>query len=268
MVRVSPPISSVPPQEGLFDVYVVLEDLQHHGVITYENPARQEDSDGMAAFEFTFRFDPAVLTVESVERGPDLDRTGRVFQCLPPQSDEPGKFRYGCVSTGQSDVDGVQGTLTLATVTLRAISRGSSPLLVEAGLAGPLGDAIPIETAGAVVRALGRPGVAKDTPGPTNARTQPAGTANATAQPSALVTSTAGAATAITQTAQAARTTTPGATPAPTTDNDPETPNNNDDGDGWQPGAGFWAAIIAGGALAATGAVLSVGLLRRRRGGA
>jgi hypothetical protein len=211
-VRIMPPISSAPLQEGPFEVYVVLENLRHYGTVSYDDnrdtvPDRSVESTGMAAFEFTLEFDQTVVAVEAVERGPDLERTGRSFQCLPPK-EEPGKFSFGCLSVG-SEPPGPQDSLTLATVTLRPLGRGSSPLLLEAGLAGPLGDDVPVQAFGAVVRATGSLSPAGTAaPTPTLATTP-------SAQPSVSPTLVLGGGT-------------PSATAAPGTQQTPGTPTAGD----------------------------------------
>lgn len=157
-VRLAPAMSNVPLEEGAFTVFIVAEDLQHFGAIMYDDdrdtvPDRQEESNGLAAFEFTIEYDPALLALGDIERGPDLGRTGRSFQCLGP-AQEPGRFSYGCLSPGPAPA-GPQGTLTLATVELVPLSRGLSPLVLEAGLAGPLGDSVTVDVSGGAVRVTG-----------------------------------------------------------------------------------------------------------------
>jgi hypothetical protein len=160
-VHIVPGISSVAADQGPFTVFIELEDLSHHGTLAYDDDRdtvadRQVESTGLAAFEFTLAYDPAVLALARVAEGPGLGRTGRTFQCLPP-ADEPGSIAFGCLSFG-SEPPGTQGTLTLASVTLRPVGPGTSPLLLEAVLAGPLGsDDVPVTVKGGLVRVTGRP---------------------------------------------------------------------------------------------------------------
>ncbi|MFV2070214.1 MAG: hypothetical protein ACC645_24870, partial [Pirellulales bacterium] len=61
-VRLLPPISTVDVNDGSFGIFIVLEDLEHNGVISYDDnrdtiPDRNVASIGMAAFEFTLQFD-------------------------------------------------------------------------------------------------------------------------------------------------------------------------------------------------------------------
>ena len=266
-VRIMPPISRVPLQEGPFEVYVVLENLRHYGTILYDDdrdtvPDRSVESTGMAAFEFTLEFDQTVVAVEEVEPGPDLERTGRSFQCLPPR-EEPGKFSFGCISVG-SEPPGPQDSLTLATVTLRPLGRGSSPLLLEAGLAGPLGDDAPVQAFGAVVRATGS--LAPDgTLTPAQTVTPGGETAGPTVTPTSPVFE--GGTPSATGTSGAQQ------TPGTPTAGDGRSPddlnggggNTEAENGGWEPGAGFWLAVGLG-AMTAVGALgLSAMLWRRRQ---
>jgi hypothetical protein len=191
-VRMVPAISSIAGEEGPFTVFIVLEDLEHYGALQYDDdrdtvPDREVESIGLGAFEFTIEYDPAVLAVEEVEPGPGLDLAGRRFQCLSP-AEEPDSVRFGCISSG-SEPPGPQGTVTLASVTLRPVGAGSSLLLLEAELAGPLADDVPVEVIGGAVRVTGRP-VATATPtapAGVSAATPPAGAATvAPAGPTAL----------------------------------------------------------------------------------
>jgi hypothetical protein len=158
-VSIVPGASTVALKEGTFTVFVVLEDLEHHGILAYDDnrdstPDREVQSDGLAAFEFTIRFDAALLEPVEAVPGPDLGRTGRQFQCLRP-AQKRGSFSFGCISIGLEPA-GTQGTLTLASVTFQPLSAGSSPLLLEAQLAGPLGsDQVPVRISSGAVRVTG-----------------------------------------------------------------------------------------------------------------
>lgn len=161
-VWLTPPISMVDAESGPFTVFVVLEDLQHLGALSYDDnrdtvPDREVGSAGLGAFEVTIQYDPAVLTFTGVHEGPDLNRSGRSFDCLPPAL-ELDSVSFGCVSPGP-EPPGPQGTLTLAMVTFEPVGPGSSPLVLEADLAGPLGsDTVPIDIRGGIVRVAARPG--------------------------------------------------------------------------------------------------------------
>jgi hypothetical protein len=261
-VRIMPPISTALVQDGPFDVYIVLENLRHFGTITYDDnqdgiPDRGVPSDGMAAFEFTLQFDPTIVALDAAEPGPDLGASGRNFQCLAPRRDEPDKFTFGCISL-QEQPAGPQGSLTLATVTVRPLARGSSPLLLEAGIAGPLGDDAPVQGIGAVVRTTGRTikgGTATPGTGVTPSKS---------AVPTNPPTPTAGAALLTS------------ATPPATQPNAERTPTrvvSGSDGGGnteaensWRPSAAFWLLIGVGGVAAMSVLGLVSAVLRRGRG--
>ena len=272
-VRLLPPISTVDVKDGSFTIFIVLEDLEHNGVISYDDnrdttPDRYVDSIGMAAFEFTLGFDETIVAIEGVEVGPALAESGRGFQCLPPRQ-EPGSFRFGCISSGGSP-PGVQGSVTLASLTLRPLNNGSSALLLEPQLAGPLGDPISIDFAGGLVRVTGSPDPVA-TPTAASAAT-PTAAPRASAQPTSP---TGGATVTVTRQTPTLATpptaTTTAVSPQPT-DVDDDTPepnaNGNTDGDGRSAGTiTLW--ILAGlGGLMTIG--LAAVLLRRRnhRGGA
>ncbi len=273
-VRLLPPISTVDVNDGSFGIFIVLEDLAHSGVISYDDdrdttPDRYVESIGMAAFEFTLGFDETIIAVENIEVGPALEESSRAFQCLPPRQ-EPGSIRFGCLSSGES-TSGVQGSVTLASITLRPLSNGSSPLLLEPQLAGPLGDPISIDIADGLVRVTGNPDPVA-TPTPPLVAT-PTAAPQASAQPTAP---TGGATVTVTVQTPALATppaaTTTAVSQQPTdVDNETPEPNNangNTDGDGRSAGTiTLW--IVAGlGGLMAIGLVTS--LLRRRnhQGGA
>lgn len=143
-VRLVPSISSAPVKDGNFTTFIVMENLKHVA----------ESSVGLAAFEFTIEYDETVVEVVSAEMGPALETTGRTFQCLPPNRDEPGVFRFGCVSIGVTP-DGRQGSFTLAEVRLLPIGRGSSPLLLDAQIGGPLGEEALLDVNGGAVTVTG-----------------------------------------------------------------------------------------------------------------
>lgn len=273
-VRLLPPISTIDVDGGLFGIFIVLEDLNHNGVISYDDdrdttPDRKVPSIGMAAFEFTLEFDETVIAIERVDVGPALEESGRAFQCLPPRQ-EPGSFRFGCLSSGDSP-PGVQGSVTLASLTLRPLNNGSSPLLLEPQLAGPLGDPISIDIAGGLVRVTGSPDPIA-TPTPALAAT-PTAAPEASAQPTSPTggaTTSTPLATTVTATASPAAASTAISTqPTDIVTATPEVNINSATDSG-----GLSAGAIALWTLAGLGGLSLIGLaavlLRRRnhRGGA
>ena len=159
-VHIVPAISNVPMSEGEFTTFIVVEDLAHFGLIG-DKDSGTTPSVGLAAFEFTLSYDQSIVEVIDAEGGPSLGSTGRDFQCLPPNRDEPGVFRFGCISLGATP-EGRQGTFTLAQVRLRPVAAGPSTLLLEAQIAGPLGDEAALAVKGGAVTVTG----AIDTPPP------------------------------------------------------------------------------------------------------
>jgi len=62
-IRLTPALSNVAGSGGPFTVYIVAENVQHAGAITYDDnrdgtPDRSEPSTGMAAFQVTIEYDP------------------------------------------------------------------------------------------------------------------------------------------------------------------------------------------------------------------
>lgn len=261
-VHLTPAMSTVPLNDGTFSVYVVLEDLQHFGQVTYDDnrdgtPDRQTPSDGLAAFQFTIEYDAAVVEVGSVEQGPHLGSTGRSFQCLPLLRD-PGAVTFGCLSTGGSP-PGAQGTLTLASVQLTPLSNGLSPLVLSAEVAGPLGDSADVEVGGGAVRVTGASGSTRT---PTN------GNASSTAPPVSTRPPTAIPGT----TTLEGRTTTavsPGTSDGTRTVRSASTPPGPPVGpDGDSRGVWLWLVGVVGGIAIAAGGLTAILWQRRTRGGA
>ena len=268
-VRIVPSFTSVFADESSFSIFVVVEELSH-GVVT-----GGVLSEGLGAFEFTVLYDPAVVEIAEAAPGPTLESTGRSFQCFD-RRDEPGSFSFACVSFGPEPV-GRQGSFTLASVTLTPVSSGSTFLVLQAGIAGLLGEEVPIEVAGgAVVDVTGS--VATTTPAPPGA-TQPA-PSTATPQAAtatALPPSTPGATSPPSLTPTAGSVTTPASptqtnTPAPAAGSetpDQQTPAENGDGAPGDSSSGsviLWSLLTVAGGLAAAGAlgVMVVRWQRRR----
>ena len=172
-VSMVPSFSNVLVEEERFSIFIVMEGLDHHGVVSGVS------STGLGAFEFTLQFDPAVLEVAEVELGPTLEETGRSYQCLQ-RGDEDGIYSFGCASQGSSP-PGPQGDMTLAIVTFLPIDPGSTLLFMNAEIAGPMGDDVLVEVDGVGAVSVRGGSVATATP-PTGA------TATATQRPAATVT--------------------------------------------------------------------------------
>ena len=92
---------------------------------TFDVTVRIEDAVDLGGYEFKIDFDPSIVQVVNVEDGGFLGSTGRTVTELGPDI-ENGTITFGAVSTG--DQPGPNGDGTLATITLRAIGIGDSPL--------------------------------------------------------------------------------------------------------------------------------------------
>lgn len=265
-VSIVPIASTVGLNEGPFTVSVVVENLQHNGAVLYDDNRdgvadREVQSAGLGAFEFSIEYDQTIVTLAGVEEGPGLGGTGRTFQCLGP-AEEAGRLRFACLSP-QPEPPGPQGSLTLANVSFYPLSAGSSPLLLEAGLAGPLGDDVPVTVMGGVVQVTGSPG----TPGP---RPQPNSGAGST--PLASLTAAEARVTASAEPRQTGpRSMTPGdgeqVRERPLRDGDLEAETDRTiAGDaGMRGGTGRWLAAALGSLAALAALVLAATLWRRHQ---
>jgi hypothetical protein len=269
-IRLVPAMSDVPGERGPFTVYVVAQDLQHNGSICYDDnrdgtPDRCTPSDGVAAFQFNVQYNPGVLAVGQIQSGPDLGRSGRTFQCLPPNK-APGSVTFGCLSLGSAP-PGVGGTLTLASVELIPQGDGLSPLALNADLAGPLGDSVSVAVSGGAARVSGV--VTAPTVAPPDGSTTPSdgATTGATSPvsrpPAAAATATARA--VLTQTTGTAATSaTPASlTPRPATTPRTITPGNPSDSGGFG-GATLWSVVV-GGSIGAGGLLMLGAMVWRQR---
>ncbi|MFQ5593962.1 MAG: cohesin domain-containing protein [Anaerolineae bacterium] len=79
----------------------------------------------LGAFQFDLTYDPAIVEVESISLGDFPGSTGRSVNPLGPRL-EAGKAVYGAFSFGDSA--GPDGSGALATVTLKALGGGQTPL--------------------------------------------------------------------------------------------------------------------------------------------
>ena len=145
-LRVIPHGQTVEYTDGSFTVSIWIIGIDHHGSISYDDdrntvPDREEPSEGLGAYEFTLTYDPAVVEATGAAAGTFLASTGRGVQCLG-RVPEAGQYVVGCISNGAAA--GPQGAGQLAEVTFRPLATGISALTLDAELAGPLSDDIPI----------------------------------------------------------------------------------------------------------------------------
>jgi len=107
LVAIDPPQIAVDPG-ATFSVTVTIADIAE-----------------LQSYEFTVQFDPAVVQVEEVERGPFLE--GKSPISLGPQIDnEAGTVTFGALAMGSGPWPGGDGQL--ATLSLRAVARGRTAL--------------------------------------------------------------------------------------------------------------------------------------------
>lgn len=117
----------------------------------------------LGAYEWTVRYDPAVLTFVSVSNAPFLGSTGRTVFC-PPVILGIGTVRFGCATAGTSP-PGPSGTGTLSTLLFSTVALGSSALTFDAvSLADPLGNTLPAAGVGGAVDVVQATPTATTTP--------------------------------------------------------------------------------------------------------
>jgi hypothetical protein len=132
-----------------------------------------ENVSDLAAFEFTLSFDPSILRLVGVEKGPFLDESGGEIQCPAPQYISPAdgmpsedSLRFGCVSGnpsgGGENIPGANGSGVAATVTFAPRKAGTSELRLglpgdryPSDLADPLADDLPVSLQGGSVKVTG-----------------------------------------------------------------------------------------------------------------
>jgi hypothetical protein len=85
-----------------------------------------DDVANLGAFEFELHYDDSILQYVKVAEGPFLASSGRVVQCLDPQL-ATGSVHFVCVTLGPTPA-GPDGSGTLATVDLKPVGAGVSPL--------------------------------------------------------------------------------------------------------------------------------------------
>ena len=152
VMKVVPASQTVDIDGGKFSVDIVVEDVSNLG-----------------SFEFTLTFDPSVLRLVGVEKGPLLDSTGRRVFCPRPIYNSPAPsvpsedaVRFGCASSDppEEEIPGASGTGVVATVTFAPREAGTSQLWMglaqdKYSLADPLGEDIAFVPQGGSVEVVG-----------------------------------------------------------------------------------------------------------------
>jgi hypothetical protein len=190
-VRLMLASSVVPIGSGPFEAQVVVDGVDHH----FSDGTSL--SDGLGVFQFALHFNPSVIAVTHLEKGPFLGSTGRTTSCLSRvRPDDHSIFDFACVSQSPPD-SGPQGSGTLAILTLTPVGVGASDLTLEGEMGGPLGDTgddIPVTFSGSSVSVEG-------TPVPTELQAEASATA-AAGTPASSSSATAVSAAAATRTAE------------------------------------------------------------------
>ncbi len=104
-----------------------------------------ENARNLAGFQFILNVDSQLLRPVSASKTTFLTQSGREILCQDPTL-EPAAIRYTCVTLRDSP-PGVNGSGTLAIVTLKPLAHGTSPLaLSRVKLAHPDGTELPSRT--------------------------------------------------------------------------------------------------------------------------
>lgn len=125
VVRAVPPSPSVSASAGKIDVAIEVENVSN-----------------LAGFQFFLAVDPDVLRLLSADKTPFLAQGGREIVCRDPVIQD-GVVLFGCV-TLRSTPAGVDGTGTIATVSVQPLGSGRSTLtLSKVTLVHPDGSVLP-----------------------------------------------------------------------------------------------------------------------------
>jgi len=139
VLRVVPPSDSVTTSRDQADIAINVEQVTD-----------------LASFQFTLAFDPAVFKPLAVRKTLFLGQTGREIVCGEPKI-EDAAVQLACVTLRDKPA-GVDGSGTIATVTLKPAAKGVSDLtLSNAKLARPDGTEIPSIVANARFEVTGAP---------------------------------------------------------------------------------------------------------------
>ena len=153
-VRLEPEATTIRTEDGPLEIAVLVQDVNLHVV------DRGTPSEGLGVFQFALHFNPRVVAVSGMEPGSFLANTGRGVSCFSQlRPDDESVFEFACVSSSPP-ANGPQGSGTLARLTLVPVGGGSSDLVLEGELGGPLGsseDDIPFKVEDGTVTVIGPP---------------------------------------------------------------------------------------------------------------
>ena len=164
-VRLEPEEVSARVEDGPFEVTVRVEGINHSFV------DRGERSEGLGIYQFSLHFDPEIVAVTDMEPGPFLGSTGRATSCFAQiRPEDESVFDFACIS-GAPPANGPQGSGTLAQLTLVPLTAGTTDLVLEGELGGPLGStgddiAFKVENGALTVTGSGPPPQPPATPRP------------------------------------------------------------------------------------------------------
>lgn len=118
---------------------------------TFEVRITLDGAENLGSFQFAILYDPAILRAESARVESFLGSTGRAVNPLGPRLDEKkGRILFGAFTLGGQA--GPDGSGTLATVVMRALRPGQSPLELEnAQVTDIVGNSQPLTVQGAAV---------------------------------------------------------------------------------------------------------------------
>jgi hypothetical protein len=156
-VRLVPGATVVRAADGPFEVTVTVDGVDHH----FSDGGPSSDSEGLGVFQFALHFNPDIIAVSRVQSGPFLGSTGRGVSCLSQlRPEDRSIFDFACLSTSPP-ANGPQGSGSLARLTLVPVGTGSSDLVLDGEMGGPLGstgDDIAFTVIGASVTVTGSSG--------------------------------------------------------------------------------------------------------------
>jgi hypothetical protein len=135
----------------------MVDGVDHH----FNDADPSSASDGLGLFQFALHFNPDIIAVSRMQSGPFLGSTGRGVSCLSQvRPEDRSIYDFACVSTSPP-ANGPQGSGSLARLTLVPVGTGSSDLVLDGEMGGPLGstgDDIAFTAIGASVTVAGSSG--------------------------------------------------------------------------------------------------------------
>ena len=132
-VQLEPRVISAQVEDGPFEMTVRVEGIDHRFV------DRGETSEGLGVYQFSLHFDPDVVAVTDMEPGSFLGSTGRGTSCFAQiRPEDETIFDFACISSSPPE-NGPQGSGVLAHLTLIPLASGTTDLVLEGELGGPLG---------------------------------------------------------------------------------------------------------------------------------